>query len=272
MTSLRNTCRRRRAERIEQLLAVGIDGLDAGIGGERRHHQGERGRDRHLGGEADAEHQHDERRQRELGQRLEADDVGLHDRRIIARPPERQAERRAGDGADEKADDGRAEGEADVGPGIAGGEEDLQRLEDRARLRPEERVDEAGGGADFPQRDDADEDAELHADDDPGRPVLLHRQLARRLRPHGGAAASRARWASATLQGSSLTGEVCSIAMASAPLRPRHRGRPAGCASRSRQRSFTAMKSGAVVQARRRGRGSATGIVSMMRPGRVPIT
>jgi hypothetical protein len=57
----------RGAERIEQLLAIRIDRLDARKGGERRHHQGQRSGDRDLGGDADAEHQHDERGERELG-------------------------------------------------------------------------------------------------------------------------------------------------------------------------------------------------------------
>ena len=118
-TSLRNTCQRDGAERIEQLLAVRIERLDAGVGGQRRDHERQRGGDRDLGDEPEAEHQDDERRERELGDRLEADDVGLHDRRVVARPPERQTEQRARGGADQEAEDGRAEREADVGPGVA---------------------------------------------------------------------------------------------------------------------------------------------------------
>ena len=135
-----------------------------------------------LEDEPDAEHQDDERRERELRDRLQADDVGLHDRRVVARPPERQAEQRARGGADQEAEDGRAEGEADVGPGVAGGEEDRERLGDRARLRPEERVDPAGARADLPERRPAHQNADLRDDERPGRPVLLHRQAPDRAR------------------------------------------------------------------------------------------
>ena len=118
----------RGAERIEQLLAVAIERLHARIGGERRHDERQRRGDGDLRGEPHAEHQDHQRRQRQLRQRLEADDVRLHDRGIVARPPERQAEQRAARGAEQKAEDRRTEGEADIGPGVAFGEEFDQRV------------------------------------------------------------------------------------------------------------------------------------------------
>ena len=172
----------RRAERIEQLLAVRIERLDAGIGGQRRHDEGQGGRDGDLRRQSHAEHQDHQRRQCELRQGFETDHVGLHDRRIIARPPERQAEQRAQRRAEQKPEDGRAEGEADVGPGIAFGEELDHRGVDRARLRPEEAVDPAEIRRHLPERDGANEDAGLNGQDDPERPILLHRQAPRRSR------------------------------------------------------------------------------------------
>jgi hypothetical protein len=121
------------------------------------------------------EDQHDQRGERELGQRFETDDVGLHNRCIIPRPPERQAESGPREGSEEKAEDGRTKREGDIRDGIAGGEEDRERVVDRARLRPEERVDEAVVGADLPQRHDADQDGDLHRHNDEGRPVALYR-------------------------------------------------------------------------------------------------
>src|SRR5262249_17884830 len=215
--------------------------------------------------------QDDERRQREFRNRLQANDVGLDDGGVIARPPERQAEQRSCRRADEKAENGRAEGEADVGPGIAGGEEDRQRVGNRARLRPEESIDPAGAGADFPKRERADKDADLRGDERPGRPILLHRQAPdcgrpRRfglwLRPidpcHCADAGSvlNAHWSLPLPQAASFTG---SDAVGSRW-------------SSSRQRSLMTRKSGLSVLPRTRGRASGTGIDAMMRPGRVPIT
>ena len=71
-------------QRIEQLLAVRIERLHARVGGQGRDHQGQRGGDRHLGAEADPEHQDDERGERELGDRFQADDVRLDDGGVIA--------------------------------------------------------------------------------------------------------------------------------------------------------------------------------------------
>src|SRR5262249_59929249 len=99
----------------------------------------------------------------------------------VAGPPERQAEQRSRRRADKKAENGRAEGETDVGPSVAGREEDLRRVGDRARLRPEESIDPADAGTDFPKRERADEDADLRGDERPGRPILLHGQA-----PDGG--------------------------------------------------------------------------------------
>ena len=49
-------------------------------------------------------------------------------------------------------------------------------LGDGARLRPEKGVDPAGARPDFPERERADQNADLRGDESPGRPVLLHRQ------------------------------------------------------------------------------------------------
>src|SRR5205823_2608004 len=82
----------------------------------------------------------------------------LRHRRIVARPPERQAEQRTRRGADDEAEDGRAERKADVGPSIAFGEEDDERLPDRARLRPKEGIEPAGARRYLPAADHGDQD------------------------------------------------------------------------------------------------------------------
>src|SRR6202043_2647778 len=91
-------------ERIEQLFLIRIDRLDARVSRQRRYDQRERGGDRDLGGEPQSEHQDHQWRQSELRQRLEADDVRLHDGGVVARPPKRQSEQRTAGGADQKSE------------------------------------------------------------------------------------------------------------------------------------------------------------------------
>jgi hypothetical protein len=49
----------RGAKRIEQLLAIGIERLDAGICRKRRYDERQRARDRYFGTQSEAEHQND---------------------------------------------------------------------------------------------------------------------------------------------------------------------------------------------------------------------
>ena len=138
-----------------------------------------------------------------------------------------------------------------------------QCLADRARLRPEEGVDPAGARADLPERDDADQDADLRRDDRPGRPVLLHRQAARGL----GAVSAARLVRDSRLAMTRRRAVVSWTAMSGGLLK---RGRADAAAFR--QRSLMAMNSGVSALVRTRGRGSVIGMVSRMRPGRVPMT
>src|SRR5262249_15860141 len=117
----------------------------------------------------------------------------------------------------------------------------------------------------------ADEDADLRGDERPGRPILLHRQAPDRGRPRRfglwlrpiepchrayGGSILNAHWSLSLLQAAAFMGSD-------------------GVGSRwssSRLHSLMTRKSGLSVLPRTRGRASGTGIDSMMRPGRVPIT
>src|SRR5262249_447840 len=169
------------------------------------------------------------------------------------------------------AENGRAEGEADVGPGVAGREEDLHGVGDRARLRPEESIDPAGAGADFPERERADEDADLRGDERPGRPILLHRQAPDCGRPRRFRLWLRPMKPCHWAEGGSVLNAHCPLPL---PQAASFTGSDAVGSrwSSSRQRSLMSKKSGLSVLPRMRGRASGTGIDAMMRPGRVPIT
>ena len=165
-----------RAKGIEELLLIAIHRLHARIGGEGRDDERQRRRYGDLGRQPHAEDQNDQRRESQLGDRFQADDIGLHDQRIVARPPEGHAKHGAERGAKHEAHDGGAEGVDDVSEGVSFGEEDHHGRSDGGWLRPEEGVDQPRHRGDFPQRHKGDEDAQLHAEQDPCGPDAAHRQ------------------------------------------------------------------------------------------------
>ena len=108
------TWTRRRAHQPGAVDQVLIDLAHAGISVEKHQEQHQHGGERDLGFDAEAEPQHEQRRQRDLGQRIERVEIRVEQPARERRDAEPDAEHDADDRADDEAHDRRVNRRPDV--------------------------------------------------------------------------------------------------------------------------------------------------------------